>query len=72
MYIALDGTATLLVDGDEHALELGVLARVRTRQKRRILPEPNGFRMVAWVGHQARPTDHRHGRQLGGPLPQAP
>ena len=31
IYIALDGSATLLVDGDEHALEPGVLARVGPR-----------------------------------------
>ena len=37
IYIALDGSATLTVDGEEHPLVPGVLARVGPGQKRRIL-----------------------------------
>jgi hypothetical protein len=62
IYIALEGSATLLVDGDEHVLERGVLARVGPGQKRRILPGPDGFRMVAVGGGPVRPTEHWRGR----------
>jgi quercetin dioxygenase-like cupin family protein len=72
IYVAVGGSATLLVDGDEHTLEPGVLARVGPGQKRRILPGPDGFRMVA-VG--ARPGEAYRPpawTELGGPLPTAP
>jgi hypothetical protein len=72
IYIALEGSATLLVDGDEHVLERGVLARVGPGQKRRILPGPD------WVSHGrrgGRPGEAYRAlawTELGGPLPQAP
>lgn len=72
IYIALDGSATLHLDGDEHALEPGVLARVGPRQKRRIVPGPNGFRMVAVGGRPGEPYSPPAWTELGGPLPTAP
>ena len=55
--IAFDvNSATLFVDSDEHTLEPGVLARVGPAQKRRVLPGPDGFRMVAVGGRPGEPT----------------
>jgi hypothetical protein len=72
IYIALSGSATLLVDGGEHTLEPGVLARVGPGQKRRILPGPDGFRMVAVGGRPGEPYRPPAWTELGGPLPTAP
>jgi mannose-6-phosphate isomerase-like protein (cupin superfamily) len=72
IYIALDGSATLLVDGTEHALEPGVLVRVGPGQKRRILPGPDGFRMVAVGGRPGEAYRPPAWTELGGPLPTPP
>jgi hypothetical protein len=77
IYIALDGSATLLVDGDEHVLEPGVLARVGPGQKRRILPGPDGFRMgrrgrTAWRGLQAAGVDRARRTATAGALGLTP
>jgi hypothetical protein len=72
IYIALDGSATLLVDGDQHTLERGVLARVGPGQKRRILPGPDGFRMVAVGGRPGEAYRPPAWTELGGPLPVPP
>jgi quercetin dioxygenase-like cupin family protein len=72
IYVAVDGSATLLVDGDEHTLEPGVLARVGPGQKRRIVPGPDGFRMVAVGGRPGEAYRPPAWTELGGPLPTAP
>jgi quercetin dioxygenase-like cupin family protein len=72
IYVALGGSATLLIDGDEYALEPGVLARVGPGQKRRILPGPDGFRMVAVGGRPGDVYRPPAWTELGGPLPVAP
>jgi quercetin dioxygenase-like cupin family protein len=72
IYIALEGSATLLVDGEEHALEPGVFARVGPAQKRRIMPGPNGFRMVAVGGRPGEAYSPPAWTELGGPLPVPP
>jgi hypothetical protein len=72
IYIAIEGSATLLVDGDEHVLERGVLARVGPEQKRRIVPGPEGFSMVAVGGRPGEAYKPPAWTELGGPLPQAP
>ena len=72
IYIALDGSATLLVDGGEHVLKPGVLARVGPGEKRRIVPGPDGFRMVAVGGRPGEAYTPPAWTELGGPLPQAP
>jgi len=72
IYIALDGLATLLVDGEEHRLEPGVFARVGPGQKRRILPGADGFRMVAVGGRPNGEYRPPAWTELGGPLPTAP
>jgi hypothetical protein len=72
VYIALAGSATLLVGDEQHALEPGVFARVGPAQKRRILPGPNGFRMVAVGGRPGGAYRAPGWTELGGPLPSAP
>jgi quercetin dioxygenase-like cupin family protein len=72
IYIALDGSATLQVDGQEHILERGVLARVGPGQLRRIVPGPDGFRMVAVGGRPGEAYRPPAWTELGGPTPQAP
>ena len=72
IYIALDGSATLLVDGGEHVLKPGVLARVGPGEKRRIVPGPDGFRMVAVGGRPGEAYTPPAWTELGGPLPQGP
>ena len=72
IYIALDGSATLQVDGQEHALERGMFARVGPAQKRRIVPGPAGFLMVAVGGRPGEPYSPPAWTELGGPLPVPP
>jgi mannose-6-phosphate isomerase-like protein (cupin superfamily) len=72
IYIALDGSATLIIDGEEHPLVPGVLARVGPGQKRRILPGADGFRMVAVGGRPGEAYRPPAWTELGGPLPTAP
>jgi hypothetical protein len=50
VYVALAGSAALTLDGEVHELRPGVLARVGPAQRRRIVPGPDGFRMVAVGG----------------------
>ena len=69
IYIPLDGSATLSVDGEEHVLEPGVFVRVGPAQKRRIIPGPEGFRMVAVGGHPGQAYRPPAWTELGGPLP---
>jgi hypothetical protein len=71
IYIALGGSATLLVDGEEHRLEPGVFARVGPGQKRRIVPGTDGFRMVAVGGRPGEAYAPPAWTELGGPLPKA-
>jgi hypothetical protein len=72
IYIALGGSATLLVAGEEHRLEPGVFARVGPGQKRRIVPGPDGFHMVAVGGRPGEAYAPPAWTELGGPLPTAP
>jgi quercetin dioxygenase-like cupin family protein len=69
IYVALEGSATLALDGEEHRLEPGVFARVGPAQKRRIVPGPEGFRMVAVGGRPGEAYTPPAWTELGGPLP---
>ena len=44
MYIPLAGSATLILDDDQHRLESGVWARVGISQLRRVVPGEGGGR----------------------------
>jgi mannose-6-phosphate isomerase-like protein (cupin superfamily) len=50
VYIPLEGGATLLVDDDEYDLRPGTMARVGPTQLRRIVPGPDGVRVLALGG----------------------
>ena len=69
IYLALGGSARLLLDGEEHTLEPGVFARVGPGQKRRIVPGPDGFRMVAVGGRPGEAYAPPAWTEIGGPWP---
>jgi len=50
VYIPLEGSATLLADGERFELRPGVMARVGPSQLRQILPGPDGIRFIALGG----------------------
>lgn len=69
VYVALGGSATLSLGGSSYELVPGMVARVGPGQKRRLLPGPDGFRMVA-VGGRPREAYTPPGRtELGWLLP---
>ena len=50
LYVPLSGSATLQLDGEEHRLEPGVWARVGIAQLRRLVPGPEGIRLIVIGG----------------------
>jgi mannose-6-phosphate isomerase-like protein (cupin superfamily) len=50
VYIPLTGSAVLQADGVEFELRPGLMARVGPQQLRRILPGPDGIRLLALGG----------------------
>lgn len=50
VYIPLDGDATLIADGHEYELRPGLMARVGPAQLRKIVPGPEGIRLLAIGG----------------------
>lgn len=50
VYVPLEGSATLQVDGQEFELRPGVIARLGPDQLRRIVPGDNGIRFLALGG----------------------
>jgi hypothetical protein len=50
VYIPLTGSAVLLADGEKYELRPGLMARVGPEQLRRILPGPEGIRLLALGG----------------------
>jgi mannose-6-phosphate isomerase-like protein (cupin superfamily) len=69
VYVALGGSATLSLDGSSYELVPGMVARVGPGQKRRLLPGPDGFRMVAVGGRPGEAYRPPAWTELGGPLP---
>lgn len=71
VYIPLEGSATLVAGDARHELRPGVMVRVGPEQRRRILPGPDGLRMIALGGvpgaFKASPWT-----ELGGPPPISP
>jgi hypothetical protein len=68
VYIPLEGSATLIADGESFELRPGVMVRVAPDQRRRIVPGADGIRFVALGGlvgaHRPSPWT-----ELGGPWP---
>ena len=50
VYIPIDGSATLVADGESFELRPGVIARVGPEQLRKIVPGPDGIRFLALGG----------------------
>ena len=50
VYVPLEGSATLQVDGEEFELRPGVMARLGPDQLRQIVPGDNGIRVLALGG----------------------
>ncbi|HXV33352.1 MAG TPA: hypothetical protein VD769_05020 [Gaiellaceae bacterium] len=50
VYVPLEGSGTLLVDGEEYELRPGVMARLGPDQLRRIVPGADGLRFLALGG----------------------
>lgn len=68
VYIPLGGSATLLTGDARHELRPGVMIRVGPEQRRRILPGPDGIRLIALGGVPGTFTPSPW-TELGGPLP---
>jgi hypothetical protein len=68
VYIPLGGSATLVAGDVRHDLRPGVMVRVGPEQRRRILPGPEGIRLIALGGVPGtfKPSPWT---ELGGPLP---
>jgi len=71
VYIPLAGSATLVAGGERFELRPGMMARVGPEQRRRILPGPEGIRLVA-LGGAPGAFAASAWTELGGPLPVAP
>jgi uncharacterized cupin superfamily protein len=72
VYVPLAGSATLLLDGDEHRLEPGVWARVGSPQLRRLVPGSDGFRYLAIGGTPGRAFVAPAWTELGDAPPAPP
>ena len=70
VYIPLSGTATLVAGGDTFELVPGMMARVGPKQRRRILPGPEGIRLLA-LGGKPGAFDPPAWTELGAPPPGA-
>ena len=70
VYVPLSGSATLVAGDDRYELVPGMMARVGPEQRRRILPGPQGVRLIALGGvpESFKPSPWT---ELGGPLPGA-
>ena len=68
VYVPLAGSATLVADERRYALTPGTMARVGPDQLRRILPGPDGIRMIVLGGRPAA-FDAPAWTELGAPPP---
>jgi mannose-6-phosphate isomerase-like protein (cupin superfamily) len=70
VYIPLSGSATLVAGEERFELVPGVMARVGMEQLRRILPGPEGIRLIA-LGGRPGTFDAPGWTELGAPPPGA-
>jgi mannose-6-phosphate isomerase-like protein (cupin superfamily) len=70
VYIPVQGSATLVAGEETFDLVPGVMARVGPEQHRRILPGPEGIRLVA-LGGKPGAFDAPGWTELGAPPPAA-
>jgi quercetin dioxygenase-like cupin family protein len=72
LYVPLAGSATLQLDGEEHRLEPGIWARVGIGQLRRLVPGPDGVRLVVIGGTPGKAFVPPAWTELGADPPQMP
>jgi mannose-6-phosphate isomerase-like protein (cupin superfamily) len=70
VYIPLEGSATLVAGEETFELAPGMMARVGPMQRRRILPGPEGIRLIA-LGGKPGAFDAPAWTELGAPPPMA-
>jgi uncharacterized cupin superfamily protein len=61
VYVVLRGSGTLIADGEEYALDTEHVVRVDPEVKRKILPGPEGIRLLALGGVPGSPYDDGSG-----------
>ena len=71
VYTALQGSGRLIVGGEEYLLEPGVFARVGPGEKRRIIPGPDGIRLLALGAVPGQVYEAPPWSKLGAPAPGA-
>ena len=57
VYIALRGSATLILDGEEYELDPEHVVRIGPTVKRKLIPGPDGIRLLALGGVPGSPYD---------------
>jgi hypothetical protein len=70
VYVPLAGSASLVAEGRRFELEPGTMARVGPEQQRRILPGPDGVRLLV-LGGRPGSFDAPAWTELGAPPPGA-
>jgi uncharacterized cupin superfamily protein len=68
VYIPLDGTATLLVDGEEHRLEPGMMVRIGPTSVRHVVTGDEPFEMLAVGGVPGAVYEPPAFTELGAPI----
>jgi hypothetical protein len=72
VYVPFAGSATLHLDGEEHQLEPGVWARVGIAQLRRLVPGPEGIRLIVIGGTPGKAFVPPAWTELGAAPPAMP
>jgi hypothetical protein len=70
VYIPVEGSATLVADGERIELKPGMMVRVGVDQKRKIVPGSDGVRFIA-LGGTPGTFAPSPWWELGGPMPPA-
>jgi len=70
VYVPLEGSAVLEADGETFELRPGMMARVGPQQMRRIIPGPDGIRLLA-LGEAPGSFTPGAWSELGAPPPPA-
>lgn len=57
VYVALRGSGTLILDGEEYELDTDHIFRIGPTVKRKLIPGPDGIRLLALGGVPGSPYD---------------
>ena len=69
IYTALQGSGRLIAGGEEYLLEPGVFARVGPGEKRRVLPGPDGIRLLVLGAVPGQVYEAPPWSEVGAPAP---